>query len=203
MQSRYPIIYTLVLLVLASGAALIFGGVEGGIPSSAVAANPAAMPQLEGTWAGTWSDTLYGVGGAMTFTIWAEGNSYAANGTIDATELSPVLGVLSGGATGTDNGATLSGNFTCTDLGNGSVTLTPTKSGAGAEAASATGSGTVTGILNYGPFTLTGTATDTDISGSFDFTNPGGGKGLGQMTKISVPVTQKSWGEVKAGYLDR
>ena len=201
MQSRYPMIYTLVLFVVAGGLALTSGGTGGRTPSAAVAASPAALPQLEGTWAGTWTDTLYSVGGAMTFVIWAEGNSYAATGTIDVTEIDGVLGVLNGGGTGIDNGSTLTGDFTCTNLGNGSVTLTPVDSGTSAKNANATGFGTVTAPLNFGAFTLTGTAMDTEITGSFDFTNPGGGKGVAQMTKTSVPVTVKSWGEVKAGYL--
>ncbi len=205
MRTKYPLIYMIVLFSVAGLLALAGNGDNGPTlnPSPALAANPTMLPLLEGTWAGSWSDTVFNVGGAMTFVIWAEGSNYAATGTIDVTSISPALGVLTGGAIGLDSGASLDVTFNCTELGNGTVVLTPVKSANGIMSASGSGSGNVTGALNFGPFTMNGSASDTDLSGSFDFTSPGGGKGVAEMTKTSVAVEPASWGSVKAKYRDR
>ena len=200
-RKRYPIVYALALFALAALLAAAGGGQSGAplAPAAASAGSPLALPQLTGSWSGTWTDTLYAVSGAVTLVIWNEGSGYAANGTIDVTGISGMLGVLGGGATGVDNGVTLDVQFDCTDLGGGTVVLTP-DGGGGATAA---GSGNVMSPLNFGPFTLTGTASDTEIVGSFDFTSPGGGKGIAQFTKVSLPVEEQAWGSVKAAYYGR
>lgn len=205
MRTKYPLLYMLVLFA-AAGLLALTGADENGPtfdPSPALATSPLAIPMLEGTWSGSWTDTVFAVGGPMTFVIWAEGSDYVANGTIDVSSIGSALGVLNGTATGLDSGASLDVTFDCTELGNGSVVLMPVKSASGTLNATGSGTGNVTGILNFGPFTLTGTASDTDITGSFEFTSPGGGKGIAQMTKSSVAVENKSWGSVKAKYRDR
>ncbi len=205
MRTKYPLIYMLVLLAVAGVLSLAANNSDGPAwePTAAVAAMPTILPLLEGTWAGSWTDTVFNVSGPMTFVIWGEGSGYVATGTIDISNISPALGVLSGGATGVENGGSLDVTFNCTELGNGSVVLSPVKSAGGAMSATGSGSGTVTGSLNFGPFLLTGTASDSEITGSFDFTNPGAGKGVAQMTKTSVDVENESWGSVKAKYRDR
>ena len=56
--------------------------------------------------------------------------------------------------------------------------------------------------LGFGPFTFTGSVTDTTMQGTFDFTNPGGGKGVATMTKVPTPIEPTSWGRVKKTYDD-
>ncbi len=201
MKNRNPLLYTLGLFAAASLLSLATGPRGGNtITPEANAAGHLALPQLEGTWSGTWTDTLYAVGGAVTLVIWAEGTDFVASGTIDVTSISGALGVLSGGAIGLNNGVSLDIDFNCTDLGGGTVVLTPVKTAGAALSASASGSGNVSAPLDFGPFTLTGTASDTEIVGSFDFTSPGGGKGIAQFNKDSVGVEPISWGSAKAAY---
>ncbi|MCB1182902.1 hypothetical protein KDM41_05675 [bacterium] len=200
MTIRQPAIYVICLFAAAGLFGMGSGPGAPGDPAPAVAAAPADLPPLTGTWAGSWSDTVYNVSGALQILIWAEGNAYAATGTIDVSQISAPLGVLAGGATGTDNGSTLEVAFGCTNLGNGTVTLTPT--GQPGEA-TASGAGTVTAPLWFGAFTLTGTASGNELTGSFDFTSPGGGKGIASLTKASVGVESASWGSVKAAYSGR
>ena len=202
MRSRYPLAY---LVLLSSAAIALFWHGDARQPAwvgptTASAAVPLTLPDLVGQWSGTWVDTVYSVGGAITFDILRDGDSWFASGTIDVTAIAPFLGVLPGSAQATLSGNTISGQFACTDLGNGSFTLTEIPPGRGtAQIASATGSGTVTAPLSFGPFTFTGSVTDGTLGGSFDFTNPGGGKGVAAMTK-STAVRRASWGAMKSAY---
>ena len=206
MRQKFPLIYVVSLFLAAALVASV--GMSEKTPqsslsqfflSNAVANSPAELPFLEGTWAGTWTDTVFNVTGDMTFVIWAEGADYAATGSIDVAEIGFGLGVLNGGGTGVNNGGALDISFSCANLGDGTLVLTPVKDVAGS--ATATGAGTVTAPMNFGAFTLLGSATDTNIEGSFEFA--GGGRGLATMTKTSVAVESQSWGNVKATYRDR
>ncbi len=201
MRSLYSLLYVVVLFVVVGFLPALEN--DNGSPTfslqTATASKPAVFPDLQGTWSGTWTDTLYSVTGAVTFVIWHEGADYEATGSIDLSALG--AGVLGGTASATDNGTTLDVTFTCTNLGNGTVALNSVNNAAAKLTASGTGSGSVSGgALEFGAFTLTGTASETEITGSFDFTSPGGGKGIATMTRASVPVETESWGSVKAAF---
>jgi len=128
---------------------------------------------------------------------------YGATGTIDVTEINPLLGELEGSGSGTASGGTLSGTFTCTDLGNGQGTLEAGSPRGAVGVAMASGSGTVTAPIGFGPFTFEGEIVGDAMTGSFDFTNPSGGKGVAALARKLSPVVSESWGGVKEHYTDR
>lgn len=130
------------------------------------------LPPLVGTWIGTWEDTRYNVSGTLSFTIIQNGSNFEASGTIGLQQLR--LSDETGTATGTISGNRLSFIFSSGTVGSGSGTITGND---------AQGSGTVTGVLNFGEFTFSGTATNNQLSGTFEFTSPTGGWGVASLTK--------------------
>jgi len=208
MRLRYGILYPIIVFSLAAGLAVAVDSPRPAVdsfiaPTPAVAA-PALLPDISGQWTGTWTDTIYSVSGALTFDIAVNGSAYTATGTIDVGSINSTLGVLLGTALGTSTATTIDGTFNVANLGNGTVTITAaapaTFSGAQVGAATASGGGTVGAPLSFGPFTFTGTVTGQALSGTFDFTNPGGGAGKASLSKTTTPVRETSWGRVKAGY---
>jgi hypothetical protein len=200
MKIRYPLAYLSAIIV----SALLLSwrtdppAAEWIAPPAAVAGSFLPLPDITGAWFGTWADTVYQVGGLMTFSIARDGDSWFANGTIDVTSISPTLGTLSGSATGTSTASPLSGTFTCTNLGSGTVAImAPPGFG---DLATASGSGTVGSPLDFGPFTFSGTVVADGMVGGFDFTNPGGGKGIAALVKIVDPVAPTTWSAVKSKY---
>ncbi len=162
-------------------------------------ASPAVFPDITGQWTGTWLDTIYFAAGDMNVTIsTSDGVNFTATGEIDVGSIDLTLGILPGSASGTLAGAVLSGTFTCTNLGNGTFTLTDVGG-----SVDASGSGTVTAPLNFGAFTFTGTIVGNTMDGTFDFTSPTGGAGTATLIRTSTPVDESTWGEVKALYRDR
>ena len=156
---------------------------------AALAGDP--LPDLVGTWSGTWSDTVFAVGGAMTMDITQNGNMLSGTGTIDLTSIGFFgIGVMSGSATGTIAGNTLTFSFSADSVGMGTGTVT---------GGSGSGSGNVTAPMNFGAFLISGTATSTTMQGIFDFTNPGAGGGTAMLTKTS-PVEPQTWSQIKAAH---
>jgi len=200
MAKKSSLVYLVGVFALAVLFSVMLPGHEAPtlLPPTVTAASPAAWPDLLGTWAGTWTDTVFNVNGPMTIMVWQEGVDFAAAGTIDVSALG--LGTLTGAAAGFDDGTTLTVNFSCTDLGNGTLALTQVKSVGNTLASSGAGSGTVTAPLSFGSFLFDCLGTAVAIGGSFHFTSPGSGAGKVQMTKLSVPVQEQSWGSLKAGY---
>ncbi len=189
---RPPSVYALALVVLAT--ILSLGNPSPSwkppIAGAIVVNGPTAVPDLTGHWEGTWTDTRYAVSGAMTLDIALNGNDYSATGTIDVSEIDPILGTLSGTASGTITGNTMSFDFGATDLGTGSGAFTD---------GTASGSGTVTAPLNFGAFEFSGTASTGMISGTFDFLSPTGGNGVATLTRV-VATDATTWSEVKSSY---
>jgi hypothetical protein len=132
----------------------------------------APLPSLLGTWTGTWEDTRYNVSGSLSFTITQNGPNLLADGIIGLASLG--LGNETGTATGIISGNKLSFNFNSSTVGSGSGTITGNK---------AQGSGSVTGLLNFGDFNFSGTVTDNELGGTFEFTSPTGGWGVASLTK--------------------
>ena len=128
---------------------------------------------LAGNWAGTWTDTRYNVSGTLQATFTVNGTTVNATGVIGLASLG--LGNEPGTGTGTISGQALNFTFTAATVGSGSGVL--------AGGGQGTGSGTVAGVLNFGPFTFSGTAAKTTISGTFQFTSPTGGNGVASLTK--------------------
>ena len=133
---------------------------------------PITLPALSGTWHGTWVDTRYGVSGAITSAVLTQtATTLAGTGTIDLSSLG--LGVQNGTAAGTIAGNVITFTFTAAGIGSGNGTLNgPAGSGTGGVTA-----------LNFGNFTFTGTASATQITGTFQFTSPTGGNGTITVTK--------------------
>jgi hypothetical protein len=128
---------------------------------------------LAGTWQGTWTDTRYNVSGPLEAVFAVNGNSVTATGTIGLQSLN--LGNETGTGSGTISGQTLAFTFGANTVGSGSGSLSITGAGSG--------TGTVTGVLNLGAFTYSGTAVAGKISGEFAFTSPTGGRGVATLTK--------------------
>ena len=142
------------------------------VSSSAVAITALPLPSLAGTWSGTWVDTRYGVSGTITNVVLTQtATTFGGTGTIDLSSLG--LGSQNGTATGTISGNTVTFNFTAAGIGSGSGILNTTV---------ASGSGSIT-ALNFGSFGFTGTASSTQITGTFQFTSPTGGNGTITVTK--------------------
>lgn len=134
---------------------------------------PSSFSFLEGTWVGTWTDTRYDVSGTLEATFTVNGSTVTATGVIGLESLS--LGKETGSGTGTVSGETLNFTFSADTVGTGSGSLDAGREGSG--------SGSVTGVLNFGAFTYTGTVTESEISGTFNFTSPTGGNGVASLTK--------------------
>jgi hypothetical protein len=177
----------LVLLSLAL-AALFVSGFQTSPDRPAMARGGAVLPDLAGVWTGTWEDTLYFVGGDLSFEITATEGGYLATGEIDLGALG--LGTRSGEADGLINGNQLDFGFTADQVGEGAGILTDE---------SASGSGNVTSPLDFGNFSFTGMATEIGIWGTFDFTAPTGGAGKAHLTRTTA-TEASSLSAVKAHY---
>ena len=136
-------------------------------------ATPSPFSSLEGTWVGTWTDTRYDVSGTLQANFTVNGSAVTASGEIGLESLG--LGKETGSGTGTVSGDMLNFTFTADTVGAGTGSLNA--GGAGS------GGGTVTGVLNFGAFTYTGTVTESEISGTFNFTSPTGGNGVASLTR--------------------
>lgn len=184
-------LYTLLLAAAAATLSMVGGADLKPSPARAVAAaQPQELPSLVGTWEGTWTDTRYDVSGSISMTITLDGDTYDAVGTIDVSEISPILGELTGTATGTIDGNTMDFNFECTDLGTGSGSFTDQL---------VTGAGVVGAPLNFGGFEFSGSVISGVMDGTFDFTDPSGGNGTASLSR-TVGVEDPSWSEIKADY---
>ncbi len=159
-----------------------------------------AIPDLSGTWTGSWFDTVFTVGPYdMTFVLTQDAGSVSGTGTIDFSAFG--FGVVNGTCSGTISGNVLTGTFTAgsgPSMGSGSLTLTGMTMSRGITNATASGSGS----NFFGPFVIEGTVTDTQITGTFGFTNPGSGGGTGTMIKQSSPIREETLGKVKAEFAD-
>ncbi len=149
------------------------------------------VPDLSGSWTGTWHDTVYDVQGDVMMEVAIDGTNWSANGTIDLSDIFwPGIGVMTGTATGTLSGNTLTFSFTAADVGTGNGTLVD---------GSGSGDGSVTAPMNFGAYTFTGTVTGTEINGTFDFTSPTGGGGDVILTR-AVANEEASWSAFKAAW---
>ena len=222
MRLRYGLIWTVLVFTAAlllrtfpvsaprgAGAVALPRGLAGAVAAPARADGVSALfTDITGTWTGTWQDTIYFVSGSITMNISStDGVSYTATGTIDVGQIDPSLGVLNGTASGTVSGTTLTGTFDCTNLGNGSFTLTdapPANTASGLVGIGSSGSGTVGAPLSFGGFTFTGTidALAGAMTGTFDFTSPTGGAGTASLARTTTPVRETTWGAIKATYSD-
>lgn len=149
----------------------------------------AVLPDLAGTWIGTWQDTIYFVGGDLSFEITSTPGGYTAVGSIDLSVLG--AGVQEGTAAGTVAGNQLDFTFNADGIGDGMGSLVDN---------AATGSGTTdTPPVSFGDFTFAGTANGQAIWGSFDFTAPTGGAGKALLYP-STSTRETSLSAVKAHY---
>jgi len=191
-RATFPLIYMAALLTAAALLASLVpdGGAVAPLQAFPVANRP--VPDLVGSWAGSWQDTVYMVSGDLSWEITQNASDLSGSGTIDLSVLG--LGVRSGTAAGSLGGGgranTLTFTFEAESVGNGSGTVVD---------ATGSGTGTVTAPLSFGEFTFTGTLTDDEIEGTFDFTSPTGGAGRATLLK-DTPVQAATWGSVKAGY---
>lgn len=202
MKARYPVFYFTLLVAVAIGLSLTATD-EAPTPlvvTPALAAIPADIPLLEGTWEGSWTDTLYNVTGNMTIEVSVDGNEYFATGSIDVTEIDAGLGTLNGNASGTYDGAVLTGSFNCTNLGSGTASIGGAFKTEGKIQAGGSGSGSVGAPLFFGPFEFSGTVAEGVIWGTFDFTNPTGGEGKAVLRNDALPTARRNWGSLKSEY---
>lgn len=178
--------------LLALGlAALVAGGFEPPVPPPAQARGGTALPvvpDLAGTWIGSWQDTIYAVGGDLSFEITAVEGGYVATGEIDLGALG--LGTRSGSADGLINGNQFVFGFTADQVGEGAGIFTD---------GSASGSGNVTPPLNFGIFSFEGTANEIGIWGTFDFLAAEGGAGKAQLTRTTA-TEASSLSAIKSRY---
>lgn len=144
-------------------------------PPAATTPTPAAPSSyafLEGDWTGEWVDTRFGVRGSLRASFTVDGNVVTATGVIGLQSLG--LGDEPGTGAGTIDGERLSFTFEAQTVGNGEGDV---------EGGSGSGRGTVLGVLDFGDFTFEGTAGGTTIDGTFQFTDPSGGRGTARLTK--------------------
>jgi hypothetical protein len=144
----------------------------GGTPTEPVVVTESEFAFLVGTWTGTWTDTVFDVEGTLSATMTMSGTDVDATGVIGLQALG--LGDEEGVATGTISGDTLTFTFEATSVGTGEGTFS---GGVGS------GMGSVMGMLDFGDFTFEGTATETTIDGTFQFTAPSGGSGVATLIK--------------------
>lgn len=133
---------------------------------------PGSLPSVAGTWSGTWVDDRYNVSGSINAVLTQTATTFSGTGTIDLTALG--LGIQSGTAAGTISGNTMTFTFNAANVGSGSGTLAGT---------GGSGTGNIEAPLNFGAFTFTGTASNSQIAGLFNFTSPTGGNGTINVTK--------------------
>jgi hypothetical protein len=157
------------LLVVACSSASKDGG---GSPTDPGEVTPVEFAFLVGTWTGTWTDTVFNVEGTLSATMAMSGSDVEATGVIGLQALG--LGDEQGVATGMIDGDTLTFTFEAASVGDGEGTFS---GGIGS------GLGSVMGVLNFGDFTFEGTANETTIDGTFEFTSPSGGSGVATLTK--------------------
>ncbi len=147
----------------------------GGTASSTLSFSVSASttpPAFSGNWSGTWVDTRYNVSGNISAVLTQNTTTISGTGVIDLSALG--LGNQTGTASGTITGNTITFSFNAANVGSGSGTLVGNNG---------SGTGTVVAPLNFGAFTFSGTASNTVISGTFNFTSPTGGHGTINMTK--------------------
>lgn len=132
----------------------------------------ATPPSFAGNWSGTWVDTRYNVSGNISAVLTQDTATISGTGIIDLSALG--LGNQTGTASGTIAGDTITFSFNAANVGSGSGTLVGNNG---------SGVGTIVAPLNFGAFTFSGTASETLISGTFNFTSPTGGHGTINMTK--------------------
>lgn len=169
-KSSLLILFMMVVAILVTFSAMT--GCNDSSDDGITGSGGGSLPSLSGTWAGTWTDTRYNVSGNLSATFAVNGSTVNATGTIDLSSLG--LGNETGTGTGTIAGDTLTFNFSAATVGTGRGTVI---------GKDASGTGNVTGVLNFGAFTFSGTATDNVISGIFDFTSPSGGNGVARLTR--------------------
>jgi hypothetical protein len=175
-------------LVLATSRSTTASRSPGGVSAKHQAI---AVEDILGTWSGAWNDTVYKLGGSLSFTVSEEISGLVATGQIGLQSLG--LGDQSGSATGTLNANAISFDFSAADVGMGDGTIQ-------IDTGQGNGMGSVTAPLSFGDFTFIGAVTGDAISGSFDFVSPTGGKGVASLTRISTAVSRKPWGGVKNTY---
>jgi len=159
------------VLLLAMGCAADKEG-GGGSPTEPGEITESEFAFLVGVWTGTWTDTTFGVEGTLSATFAVSGNTVEATGVIGLQSLG--LGDETGTATGTIDGDSLTFTFEADTVGSGEGSVA---------GGMASGMGTVLGILDFGDFTFEGTAGETTIDGTFEFTAPSGGSGVATLTK--------------------
>ncbi len=187
MRHRSLLVYfALLSLILIALFATAFSGAPA--PPAHGERNAAVLPDLVGTWTGTWRDTIFEVGGAMTFIISENAGIWHADGSIDLTEIGFGQGVMPGTADGASSGDALTFSFAATDVGTGGGSLI---------SQSATGSGVIVAPMSFGNYTFEGTATDAVIWGTFDFPTGGAGKA---MLWNTTPTEETSMSAIKAHY---
>jgi hypothetical protein len=172
---RWPVRAARIVLVLglAAGLGSCTASEEGAPMDPTGGISSSQFRFLEGTWTGTWTDTRYNVSGTLQATFVVDGNDVTASGVIGLGSLG--LGNETGTATGTASGNTLTFTFSSDTVGTGSGTLNTDGVGGG--------TGAVTGALDFGAFTFSGSASEGGISGTFNFTSPTGGNGIASLTK--------------------
>ncbi len=192
LRSRSPLRLYLTVLFVAAGLLAILGAAPGRHRATPAAPlSPVAVPDLTGHWQGTWEDTIYFVQGDVSMDVTVDGNDWNATGSIDLTSIGwPGIGVMTGSASGTLSGNTLTFTFSADSVGDGEGTLVD---------GNGSGTGSVTAPMSFGAFTFTGTVTASEITGTFDFTSPSGGEGNVSLTR-AVAYEDASWSELKASW---
>jgi hypothetical protein len=153
----------------------------------------ADLADLLGTWSGTWNDTIYSVGGSLSFAVSENSGVYTGTGQIGLQSLG--LGVESGSAAGNVVGDALVFSFISNTVGSGAGSVD-------ANTGAAAGAGSVAPPLNYGAFIFQGAVTGDAMSGMFDFTSPTGGAGVASLTRTGTAVENADWSNVKGLYRD-
>jgi hypothetical protein len=187
--------YLAFLFLGAAGLAVTGARPAGPSPGSPSLSSAAALPALDGTWSGAWVDTVFFVTGPMVWNITVNGAAFSATGTCDLTGVG--LGAAEPfTASGTITGSMLTFTF---QFGPGSL-LTSTGTGSVNDIGpdNTTAAGFVGAPLNFGSYTVTMTATDQVMAGTFSY---GGGGGAGTITMAKgTPVEATSWADIKAAY---
>jgi hypothetical protein len=191
MTHKYTTPHTYVLILACTAILLsLLGAIPADRSGSTFKFNSQDVPDLAGSWAGSWEDTRYFVSGDVVLTIEIVGDQWTANGTIDFTDVGMGVGIVPLSATGTLVGNTLTYDFDTGPLGSGSATLIGTVHA---------GTGTAVDPIPFGDFDMGGTASSSEISGTFDFTSPTGGEGTMILTR-TVAAETASWSDVKASW---
>ena len=187
----------LFFVALVSGTVLTESRARSSAPHARADAGGAPLPDLSGTWSGQWVDTVFVVTGPMEWTIVQDASTVAFDATCDLT------GVSLGPAEPASGSGTIAADvMTFSFAMDGSSTLTSTGdiTVTGGSPGNFIGDGTVGAPLSFGDYTMTATATETSIIGTFEYTF-GIGAGTIVMNRTS-PVEPESWGSLKARYRD-